>query len=72
MLSSKKNFMRLHDFPLLRARILEYFSKDWCVAGIVDFVIDGISDVIEKCIGTGVVVVLGGMFGSLGDLGQKG
>ena len=63
------DFIRHHDFPFLRALIPEYFFKDWCVAGIVDFVIDGISDVIEKGFEAGVAVAFGGLFGSFSESG---
>jgi hypothetical protein len=38
----------------------------------LDLKIDGVADVIEKGFETGVAVAFGGLFGSLGESGQKG
>ena len=59
-------------FPLRRTRISEYFPKNQRITGIMDLIVDGISDVIEKGFKTGVAVSFGGLFGSLCESGQKG
>jgi hypothetical protein len=43
-----------------------------CQVWILDVGIDGIIDVIEEGFETGITIALGGLFGSVSDLGQKG
>jgi hypothetical protein len=50
----------------------EYFPQDRSVTGILDIKIDGVANVIEKGFEPGVTVSFGGLFGSLGESGQKG
>ena len=50
----------------------KYFSKNGCVAGILDLKIIGVANVVEKGFKTGIAVSFGGLFGSFGDSGQKG
>jgi len=50
---------------------LEYFSQNGCVAGILDFKIDGISDVIEKGFEARVTIAFSGLFVSFSEPGQK-
>jgi hypothetical protein len=57
---------------LLRALFSEYFFQDRRVAGVFDFKVDSIADVIEKGFKAGVSVALGGLIVALGEPGQKG
>ncbi len=57
---------------MLRTRIFEYFPKNRRITGIVNLIVDGISDVIEKGFEAGIAIAFGGLFGSFGELGEKG
>jgi hypothetical protein len=57
---------------LFRTAGSKYFSQNGSIAGILDLKIDGVADVIEKGLETGIAVSFGGLFGSFGEPGQKG
>jgi hypothetical protein len=66
------NWAFLDDFPLLRMLVLEYFTEDWCIIGILYLIIKGISAVIEKGLETGIAAPVGDLFVSLGVPSQNG
>jgi hypothetical protein len=57
---------------LLRALFSEYFSKNGGIAGVLEFKIDRVADVIEKCFEAGVTVSFSGLIVAFGESGQKG
>jgi hypothetical protein len=57
---------------LLRTAGPKYFSQNGRVTWILELKIDGISDVIEKGFEAGIAVSFSGLFGPLGEPGQKG
>jgi hypothetical protein len=66
------NWAFLDDFPLLRMLVLEYFSQNGGVAGVLDLKIYGVADVIEKGLETVIAAPFGDLFGSLGEASQNG
>ena len=57
---------------MLRALFSEYFSKNGGIAGVLEFKIDRVADVIEKCFEAGVTVSFSGLIVAFGESGQKG
>ena len=57
---------------MLRTLFPEDLSQDRRVAGILNFKINSVADVIEKGFEAGVTIVLGGLVVAFGEPGQKG
>ncbi len=49
--------------------VSEDISQDRRITGIVDFEINGVSDIIEKGFEAGITITFGGLFGALGEPG---
>jgi hypothetical protein len=56
---------------LFRPAGSKYFSKNGCVAGILDLKIIGVANVVEKHFKAGIAVSFGGLFGTLSKTCQK-
>jgi hypothetical protein len=57
---------------LLRTLFSEYFSKNGGIAWVLEFKIDRVADVIEKCFEAGVTVSFSGLIVAFGEPSQKG